>query len=250
MGRNIEGACFHDMSRNLILWGFRGKHFVVWNESKQIETMSIECGGAHREWSYIYDDRGGCLVCTKVSKLNLYRQQKPSHRVIQDGGHGREIKALAIFTPRDATEHSPRSLIVTGAEDTSLRLFLYQDDPAVRKKPELRCSGVFRRHTTGIQHLQWCGHAGFLFSSGGFEEFLVWRARSIPGFGFGMVCEAECPVLGAPLDLRVMSFHVLAMDDKSAAIDPQVCFLICVIYSDSTIRVGCHCLANSVIVLT
>lgn len=239
MGRNIEGACLQAVSRDLILWGFRGKHFVVWNESKQMETMSIECGGSHREWSYLYHDHdGGSLVWTKASKLNLYRQLEPSHHVIKEGGHGREIKAVAIFTPRNVTDRSPTSLIVTGAEDTSLRLFIHQNDATTRNNPEFRCSGVFRKHTTGIQQLQWCGNAGFLFSSGGFEEFFVWRARSVPGFGFGMVCEAECPALGVSLDLRVMSFHVLDMADKSAAVDQQACFLICVIYSDSTIRVS------------
>ena len=239
MGRNIEGACFHAVSGDLILWGFRSQHFVVWNETKQIETMSIQCGGSHREWSYSYDDHeSDSLLWTKASKLNLYRQLQPSHRVVQQGGHGREIKALAIFTPRNVTGNSPTSLIVTGAEDTSLRLFVHQNDPASRTNPDFRCSGVFRKHTTGIQHLQWCGDTGYLFSSGGFEEFLVWRARRMPGFGFGMVCEASCPVLGVPLDLRVMSFHVLDMTDKSAVIDQQACFLICVIYSDSTIRVS------------
>jgi len=244
-GRNIESACFDAVSRDLILCGFRGKQFLVWNECKQLEIMSIECGGAHREWCYLYDHHGGgSLVWMKASKLKLYRQLEPSYHVIKEGGHGREIKALAIFTPRNVTHYGPTSLIVTGAEDTSLRLFVRRNDPTSRNNPELRCSGVFRKHTTGIQHLQWCGHTGFLFSSGSFEEFLVWRVKSVPVFGVGMVCEAECPTLGAPLDLRVMSFHVLDMVNKSPAIDQQACFLICVIYSDSTIRVSCQCLAD------
>lgn len=245
MGRNIESACFDAVSRDLILWGFRGKHFLVWNESQQLETMSIECGGSHREWCYSYDRHGrGSLVWMRASKLNLYRQLEPSYHVFKEGGHGREIKALAIFTPRNVTHYGPTSLIVTGAEDTSLRLFVRRNDPTLRNNRELRCSAVFRKHTTGIQHLQWCGHTGFLFSSGSFEEFLVWRVQSVPGFGVGMVCEAECPTLGALLDLRVMSFHVVDMVDRSAAIDQQACFLICVIYSDSTIRVSCQCLAD------
>ncbi|KAI9879510.1 MAG: hypothetical protein M1830_008302 [Pleopsidium flavum] len=237
-GPNIEGAQFHPISGNLILWGFHGKDFVVWNDTTQSETMTIDCGGAHRSWAYLSNkDEGGSLIWTKASKLNLHRQWQPSHQVVKEGGHGREIKALAISSPLDAWGPVQTKLIITGAEDTTLRLFAYEEDPTLLGGSRFRCFGVFRKHTTGVQHLQWCGSAGFLFSSGGAEELFVWRVRKVCGFGVGMICEAKCSAMGKLSDLRVMSFHVLDILDKKAATSLEACFLICVVFSNSTIRV-------------
>ncbi|KAL8976706.1 MAG: hypothetical protein Q9205_007344, partial [Flavoplaca limonia] len=51
-GPNIEGAAFDNQRQELIMWGFRSKEFVVWNATKDMETMSVDCGGAHRNWCY------------------------------------------------------------------------------------------------------------------------------------------------------------------------------------------------------
>lgn len=240
-GPNIEGAQFHPTSNELILWGFRGKNFVVWNETNQSETMTVDCGGAHREWTFFYhhDDRGS-LIWTKASKLSLNWQRQPSHRVITEGSHGREIKACATSSPIDTGGHSKCRLVVTGAEDTDLRLFAYGEDAKSLVGSRFRWFGAFRKHVTGIQHLQWCGNAGFLFSGGGTEEFFVWRVRFVPGFGIGMVCEAEWPPMGELSDLRVMSFHVLEMNPEQGAIDMQNYFLISVVFSNSTVRVSLY----------
>lgn len=250
-GPNIEGAQFHPISGNLFLWGFRGKDFVVWNDTKQSETMTIDCGGAHRSWTYLpNNDEGGSLIWTKASKLNLHRQWQPSHQVIKEGGHGREIKALAISPPLDAWGPAQPRLVVTGAEDTRLRLFLYKENATLLDGSRFECFGVFRKHTTGVQHLQWCGYAGFLFSSGGAEEFFVWRVRKVPGFGMGMICEAECSSITELSDLRVMNFHILDLLDEQAAISFQACFLICMVFSNSTIRVSRPGSVESITVLT
>ncbi|KAL1616475.1 WD repeat-containing protein 6 [Diplodia seriata] len=55
-GPNIEG-CFVDRG-SLIVYGFRGKHFVVINASTEQEIFSVECGGAHRIWSFCPSDVG------------------------------------------------------------------------------------------------------------------------------------------------------------------------------------------------
>ena len=237
---NIEGACFHAVSSNLILWGFRGKDFVVWNETKQSETMTIGCGGAHRNWAYLANENeGGSFMWTKASCLNMQWQPQPSYRVIKEGAHGREIKALAISHRLELSGHRPVNLMVTGAEDTNLSFFTLQENAPSRNCSHFRCFGVLKKHKTGVQHLQWCGSAGFLFSGGGTEEFFVWKARAVPCYGIGMVCESECPLLGDIPDLRIMSFHVLDLPPSdAAAISNEASFLVCIVYSDSTIRVS------------
>ena len=216
-GPMIEAAWFS--GADLYLYGFKSKNFMVWNETKQYEITSVECGGAHRSYGYSPKQSGegaGYFIYTKASKLYLHSQSKPSHRIIKPGGHGREMKACAV---------SDEGLIATGAEDTAIRIWRYGK--------QFDCLAVVQRHTTGIQHLQW--HGSYLFSSGGNEEFFIWAVESIPGFGIGVVCEATCPDQSEEKDLRIMSFDVSEAIRSDSVSNSKL--LISLAYSDSTIRV-------------
>ena len=222
-GPMIEKAWF--AGSDLVLCGFKSKNFIVWNETKQCEISSVECGGARRSYAYSPSgkDGAGNFIYTKASKLYLHSQRQPSHQIIKPGGHGREIKTAAV---------SPDGLIATGAEDTVIRIWKYPDSPLTTEK-HFECLAVVEKHTTGIQRLQWHG-THYLFSSGGNEEFFVWAVESIPGFGIGVVFEASCPDQSKEKDLRIMSFDVSSL---SAFQDDCDRFLISLAYSDSTIRV-------------
>jgi WD repeat-containing protein 6 len=223
-GPMIEAGWFEE--EDLFLYGFKGKNFVVWNETKQCEITSVECGGSHRSYTYS-SPRGlrcGYFVYTKASKMYLHSHQHSSHQIIKAGGHGREIKACAVS--------ADRSLIATGAEDTAIRIWGYK---SVRHLEDpLACQAVIQKHSAGIQHLQWHG-SQYLFSSGGNEEFFVWAVEQIPGFGIGVICEATCPNPSEDHDLRIMSFHVTELPHSSTyQSGPRL--LISLAYSDSTIR--------------
>lgn len=225
-GPMIENAWFS--GRDLILYGFKGKNFIVWNETRQCQITNVDCGGAHRSYAYspLNNSSGGHFVYTKASKLCLQSQQKPSHSIIKPGGHGREIKACAV---------SPdRSLIATGAEDTAIRIWRYQDDGKSELENKFDCQAIIHKHTAGIQHLQW-RNSNYLFTSGGNEEFFIWAISTIPGFGIGVVCEASCPDQSAERDLRIMSFDVTALSSPSSDNGNEEKSLISLAYSDSTI---------------
>jgi WD40 repeat protein len=222
-GPMIE-SCWFQRS-DLILYGFKSTNLVVWNESKQSEVMRIECGGAHRAHAYSplkAESAGGSghLVYTKASKLYLHSYSLPSHRVMKSGGHGREIKACAVLPGHN--------LIATGAEDTNIRLWRYNESGL----DQFECCSVIQKHTAGIQHLRWHGPS-YLFSSGGVEEFYVWAIQDIPGFGIGVVCEASCPDPTDEQDLRIMGFDA---SDMPAGLVNESSFLISLAYSDSTVR--------------
>ncbi|KAM3084087.1 WD repeat-containing protein 6 [Clarireedia jacksonii] len=230
-GPMIESCWFQ--GSDLILYGFKSTSLVVWNETKQSEVMRIECGGAHRAHAYSplkAENAGGSghLVYTKASKLYLHSYNLPSHRVMKPGGHGREIKACAIL-------HG-HNLIATGAEDTNIRLWRYNESGL----GEFECRTVIQKHTAGIQHLQWHGPS-YLFSSGGVEEFYVWAIQDIPGFGIGVVCEASCPDPTEEQDLRIMGFDV---SNVPAVLVKESTFLISLAYSDSTMRTYSYCKAR------
>ena len=222
-GPTIEAAWFS--GTDLILYGFKSKNFILWNESQQYEISSVECGGAHR--NYAYSPIAGCdgaghFIFTKASRLYLHTRRQTSHQIIKPGGHGREIKACAV---------SSDGLIATGAEDTTIRVWRYLNGVSDVEK-QFDCLAVIQKHATGIQHLLWHG-SSYLFSSGGNEEFFIWAVESIPGFGIGLVCEASCPNQSEEQDLRIMSFDVssvLLLDDGPESL------LISLAYSDSTIK--------------
>lgn len=225
LGPNIEAAWFE--GSDLMLYGFKSKNFIVWNETKQHEVMSIECGGAHRSYAYssLQSSSGGCFIFTKASKLCIHSRQIASHRIVKAGGHGREIKACAS---------SPdRSFIATGAEDTALRIWRYEVGETLIDS-HFECLAVVQKHTAGIQHLQWCGST-YLFSSAGNEEFFIWAVEYIPGFGMGIICEASCPDQTQDRDLRIMSFDVTE-ETQASGIQNKSNLLISIAYSDSTIR--------------
>lgn len=224
-GPNVEG-CYVD-GDSLIVYGFRGKHFVVVNASTEQEVFSVECGGAHRIWSFCpsAEGEGGTFVWNQASTLKLHSTGVLSHRIIRSGGHGREIKAAAAC-PSDPC------IVATGAEDTTIRIFEYGAHDG--SQPDFRCVRVLRKHVTGIQHLAWSDDGYYLFSSGGYEEFFVWRVRRLPIIGLGIVCEAVCPPESELPDLRIMSFSAQPI---STAEDDAI-FHVTLVYSDSTIRVS------------
>ena len=240
-GPNIEGAYIYQGS--LMIYGFRSKQFVLFNETTEEEILAIECGGAHRNWAFNPNqltptNTGGTLVWTQASNMKICSQKQASHSVLQSGGHGREIKAVAV-SPLIPTQGSETQLIATGAEDTDIKIF--ENANTKSSSTNLRCVRTLRKHTTGIQHLQWSENGSYLFSSGGCEEFYVWRIRSLPVIGVGAVCEAVCLPESEIPDLRIMSFTARRIDsphcDSDWKQELNLGFMICMVYSDSTIRV-------------
>lgn len=221
VGPNIEGLYFH--GEHLMVHGFSSKRWVLYDVTSEEEVMGIETGGAHRSWAFqpssdLNSPYGGTLLWTRTSSLHICSQKGPNHEVLRSGGHGREIKAVAASPPHSANH----GLIATGAEDTDIRIFQYIDS-------ELVCRATLRKHTTGIQHLQWSDDGNYLFSSAGSEEFYIWRIRALNTLvDIGIVCESVYTPESEFSDLRIMSFDVARHDTG---------YVIAMVFSDSSIKV-------------
>ena len=233
-GPFIEGAYFSPIYKELIFWGFRSKAFVVWNESQKAEVLSVECGNAHRSWDFAPHDSGTCggsFIWTQAKLCHVHIQGDSSHRVIYSGGHGREIKAIALSPAIQAEDSSRLRLLATGAEDTIIRLF----DCKPVDNSRLKRSSIVKGHTTGIQQLRWSEEGRRLFSAASYEEFIVWRIRPGPFVGLGVICEAICPKVTESSDLRIMDFDVVAMSHTEK--DPEAsAYFMTMAYSDSSLR--------------
>ena len=233
-GPFIEGAYFSPIYKELIFWGFRSKAFVVWNESQKAEVLSIECGNAHRSWDFIPHDSGDCggsFIWTQAKLCHVHFQGDSSHRIIYSGGHGREIKAIALSPSIQAEDTSRFRLLATGAEDTIIRLFDFKPGDNSR----LKCSSIVKGHTTGIQQLRWSEDGRRLFSAAGYEEFIVWRIRLVPRVGLGVISEAVCPKVTESSDLRIMDFDVVAVSDTEKDSEASA-YVLTMAYSDASLR--------------
>ncbi|TRX94175.1 hypothetical protein FHL15_004943 [Xylaria flabelliformis] len=203
-GPLIEGSWLFDKSddgnHDLMLCGFRGKYFVVWNATQQREVATIDCGGGHRIFDQVQirgNPEGLRFACTKASQMKIFSQARAPHLPLKMGGHGREIKTVS----------ASGKYVATGAEDTMIRIWELCD--SIRGEQQLCCVLALEKHNTGIQKLKWSNDQ-YLFSSGGNEEFFVWRVTALESdvCPLGVMCEAVFPDRSEVGDLRITDFDV------------------------------------------
>ncbi|KAI0425375.1 WD40-repeat-containing domain protein [Xylaria sp. FL1042] len=242
-GPMIEGSWLFDKGdgkHDLLLYGFRSKYFVIWNVTHQNEVATIDCGGGHRVFDQVQiegNPDGFRFACTKASQMKIFSQTRAPHLPLKMGGHGREIKSVSAAS---------RKYVATGAEDTTIRIW----DLGGRNSGEqqLRCVLSLEKHNTGIQKLQWYKDQ-YLFSSGGNEEFFVWRITALESdiCPLGVVCEAVFPDRSEVGDLRITDFDVQCLNEDSSTTEgdtllesekprPEVEFCISMTLSNSTIQ--------------
>jgi WD repeat-containing protein 6 len=209
-GPNIEGVWFiqnQQREQELILCGFRSSYFIVWNESRRSEVAHVDCGGAHRNFAYISNPTSPDWVrfaFTKASNTSIFSQICTPLRKLNPGGHGREVRTVSCCGNR----------IATGSEDTSIRIWEFEDNEKNPLGREMRCTAVMKVHTTGIQCLRWHGE-DYLFSSSGNEDFLVWRVNRLltEYTGVAVLCEAALPDRTPDGDLRITDFDVIDLEE-------------------------------------
>ncbi|KAK7397548.1 WD repeat-containing protein 6 [Neonectria punicea] len=225
-GSIIEGGWFtKDVKPELILYGFKSKRLIVWNETRREELANVECGGSHRTFTLMHSPMNPHHLrfgYTRASKLFIYSQRGSVHRPIKMGTHGREIRALSCNG----------RYLATGAEDTTIRIWEYAEQRHGQGgERELRCLASMKLHVTGIQQVQWLGE-DYLLSSGGNEELFVWRVRRLGKTtygGLGVVCEAVFGDKSRDGDLRIMDFD-------ASKVGPNGSILVTMVLSNSALK--------------
>ncbi|TLD03561.1 uncharacterized protein PgNI_11716 [Pyricularia grisea] len=217
----------------LILCGFRSRYFVVWNETRQHEIATVDCGGAHRTFAYTRTAVDGKddwvrFAYIKAQRTHIHTQQRAGHAALRNGMHGREARAASWCG----------DLLATAAEDTTVRIWNYPQRLGHKntRRKEMRCVACLNVHTAGLQSLQWCG-PGYLVSSAGNEELFVWRVsrlddRSAYAGGLAVVREAVYPDRTPDGDLRIVDVAVRAAGDHTTG----GTFFISIVLSNSVLR--------------
>ncbi|KAK6508552.1 hypothetical protein TWF506_010638 [Arthrobotrys conoides] len=220
-----------------IIYGFRGRDFVLWNQTLGLEAASYDCEGGNRSWDFSFGtDEGtqgkGLFVFTKSKQCYIVEfKHILRNPLLQTPFHGREVKTLAI---------SSQGIIATGAEDTIIRL------SSLDQETNQLLPLTFRKtHTTGLQDLVWSPCGGWLFSSGSVEEVYCWKINAetkLQSGTVGMLREAVYEVSTESLpDLRVCGLDAAAIYTDNG---DHYGFLVGMVRSDSSIKLAVYDIAE------
>ncbi|KAL1913621.1 WD repeat-containing protein 6 [Sporothrix stenoceras] len=205
----------------LVICGFRSTHFVVWNETRQQELATVDCGGTHRTHTYLFCS-GSRSKSTSAGRVRFaYTRQSELHVFAQDvcvtvplkiGGHGREIRSVRAS--------AGGKYIATGGEDTVVRIWNSpRSDDNKSASTNRRCLSVLKLHNTGLHSLAWLGD-DCLISAAGSEELFIWRISTITDSaydGLAVLCESSYPDSTDDKILRIIGLDAsLDPDNKDA----------------------------------
>ncbi|KAJ5174978.1 uncharacterized protein N7482_000855 [Penicillium canariense] len=231
LGRDLFGLYFEETTGDLMIYGFRAQSFVLRNETKHQDIMSIASGGARRTWVYQHGtkDSKPLLVWLERTNLHTLRIQCDLNRSIRAGGHGREIRAMDGLS----AIRGRGPIFATGAEDTHVRIFAASSRANAGPWGSFECLRILDQHRSGVQQVRWSMDGQYLFTSAGHEEFFVWRVRWLPTIGISVKMEAACPKSDPDSEMRITSFDVLEVEESRSGQG----FLVCLTLSNSTIKI-------------
>ncbi|KAI8973292.1 WD40-repeat-containing domain protein [Mycotypha africana] len=210
----LEGSRF--VNNELLLLGFFRKKFFVYNEKKNFNMLSVNCGGGHRRWNFYTEDaKLNKSVFAFIRKESLYAYVRNTSgeadgfhdSILQDYYHGREVRALCFLPISDAM------VFATGGEDTILRIQQY-----IPSLSTIQTHVNIRRHTTvikNIAHSPALSPSSFLlFTSGGLEELRAWKIESEVSkdsreeINLSCLAMAKCPTISEDIESRIMDTTV------------------------------------------
>ncbi|KAJ5547890.1 hypothetical protein N7513_005124 [Penicillium frequentans] len=226
LGGNIEGAYFDELTGDLMMYGFKSQDFVLRNESKGTDITSIGSGGTRRPWGFQRRIKGGMAISSFGERGLLL----PVNAFGTMSIAWFEQEAMAMDGLNGTNDAPP--LIVTGAEDTTIRISTILDTPATGPWGSVQTLRILSTHDSGVQEASWSKCGKYLFTSAACEEFFVWRVRWIPWFGIATILAAVCPKDDPSSELRITSFDVVEVDEEKGS-----GFLLCLTLSNSTIKI-------------
>ncbi|KAJ1991880.1 WD repeat-containing protein 6 [Dimargaris cristalligena] len=259
----IEGLVLLD--QQLLASVFYRRRFTVYNYTHQYDQLSVNCGGAHRRWYFHTADARldrAVFLFFRRDAIHAYFTATPATKtesgvattrrpaLIQEGGHGREIRCLA-FAPARKGE---LPLVASGGEDGQLRISQI-DSHRSASTPVVNAVPLFqvKRHSSVLKCLAWnqVGDDRYLFTAGGCEELRCWQVtsktpqlcgrdgNSDTALHSSLNClEMAIATTGPDNGVRIMDISVLQLPKSanSSTSSSLAYQLIAAVYSDATVR--------------
>nr|XP_018903039.1 PREDICTED: WD repeat-containing protein 6 [Bemisia tabaci] len=113
---------FLNQTLGIIVHGFTANQVIVWSYNERKILLREECGGGHRSWDCILNEK---LVLVWIKDKSVHVKCYPvdnfSNSVFLEGFHCKEINSLTVCkTISEDGEHF--DILLTGSEDTTLRI--------------------------------------------------------------------------------------------------------------------------------
>lgn len=215
---------------DVLLYGFKSDSFFVLNETKQYEMMREICGGPHRRWFFKHwiDEITGefqyRFIYTRASEVQIVQYGKPAAvEVLETGLHGREIRDICVV---DAANEKDEKVIITGSEDTTLKLGVLDNNG------NYKLHWTYREHLSGLQSIHPVNNE-YIISSSAREELFVWKISECDDKQC-MALESLLPPGDENPDLRIMDFDSIEVFNQNGI--QSIGFLLVSVYSNSKIK--------------
>jgi WD40 repeat protein len=228
-GLSLEGVLL--AGSRIVVYGFQASNFCLVDLDTQQEIAHAPYIGKRKHWavrsatadSNVIDiNPKFAFASLQVSRIRYVGCLRQKSTEIAQGTHGREMRAIAIGPHLQCGYQN----IATGGEDTMIRVTGRQ-------------TSYLNEHTTGIQRLLWSSDGLWLLSSGGIEEFCLWKMEfDDQGKRFTQLW-SKCPVKTASGDARITWFDAChRVIWKKSVLDSGRSFLLSMVYSNSIIKVS------------
>jgi len=174
-------------AEEIIIFGFYGSHFTVFDFTKNYRIATFDCGGAKGTYDVTYDryynvespnqvdnrsyfaafSKGGILH-THIETKTMIENPRFKQQTLNVNYHGRETRDVLLWK----SDLSQKNRIITCSEDTTIRIFDYNTHNGA-----LSNSIIMNGHESGVKALAIIEHDDYhiLFSGGGKEELFIWK---------------------------------------------------------------------------
>ena len=205
----------HSDPSSTLLFAFSGTNFVIWDYRARRTVFERDIGGGHRSWDLYVDDNTIelCYIKDKtVNDVTIDRSQIEPITVLE-GYHATEINVVKHIK-LNGTEH----LIISGGEDTMLRLSTFGADENLRNVTTLKShlSSVKALAVTEITRDENALRC-VVFSAGGRGQIIMWELDVAFGTETRVVCKEIFSHYKPNSDRngsesRIMDVHVTSLD--------------------------------------
>lgn len=179
-------------AEDIIIFGFYGSHFTVFDFTKNYRIATFDCGGAKGTYDVTYENyyglvdshmkaaaenrsyfaafsKGGILH-THIEARHMIENPRFQVQSLNVNYHGRETRDVLLWH----SNQSRKNRLITCSEDTTVRIFDYSTE---HDNGFLSNSLIMNGHESGVKALSIIEHDNYhvLFSGGGKEELFIWK---------------------------------------------------------------------------
>lgn len=149
----------------MVIAGFHDTNFLFWSADERITLLTLECGGGHRSFDHMFDEKKGNIVLSFIRMKDVKYLNCPLsklvHHTVLVGYHTKPINSACVLSL-----DNERAIALTGSEDNSLKLCKFEKDGWIG------CS-TYIRHISAVRTLKCIEN--IVVSAGARAQLIIWE---------------------------------------------------------------------------